>query len=508
VARSADVAAWLGAHRPAGPFHVGVLLDNTPEYLFLLFGAALAGATVVGVNNTRRGEELARDIRHTDCGLVVTSPGYRALLDGLDLGGAPVVEVGDGWRPEVAGVAPGDRPAAGDLFVLIFTSGSTGAPKAVRMTHGRAAGMAAATTWLGSDDVLYSAMPLFHGNALNAVVLPAVGSGAAIALRDRFSASAFMDDVRRYGATFFSTVGRALSYVLATPASPHDRAHRVKFALAPEASPTDVRAFRQRFGIPCFGGYGSSENAIVLSPVPGMPREALGVASEGTDVAVVDPATFEERPRARFADDGRLLNAAEAIGELVGRNVVDRFEGYYANPEADAERTRNGWYWSGDLAYRDEGGVFFFAGRVGEWLRVDSENFAAVPVERILGRYPAARAAAVYPVPDERTADDQVMVALELADGASFDPGGFAEFLDAQPDLGTKWAPRYVRLTTLPVGATNKVDKRPLRAERWSTDDPIFWRPDRHGPYRRFTPGDRAQLEARFREHGRDPHVL
>jgi fatty-acyl-CoA synthase len=512
VGRSTEVAAWLDARRPAeGPFHLGVLLDNTPEYLFLLFGATLAGATVVGVNNTRRGDELARDIRHTDCGIVAVSPAYRELLDGLDLGGAPVVEVGDGWRPDPAdpaesgghASAPRTGPTADDLFVLIFTSGSTGAPKAVRMTQGRAARMAAATTWLSGDDVLYSAMPLFHGNALNAIVLPAVGSGATIALRDRFSASAFMDDVRRYGATFFSTVGRALSYVLATPESPEDRDHRVKFALAPEASPTDIRAFRRRFGIPCFGGYGSSENAIILSPVPGMPREALGAPAEGVDVAVVDPATLEERPRARFGEDGRLLNAAEATGELVGRNVVDRFEGYYANPEADAERTRNGWYWSGDLAYRDEQGVFFFAGRVGEWLRVDSENFAAAPVERILARYPPVRAAAVYPVPDERTADDQVMVAFELHDGASFDPEGFAGFLDAQADLGTKWAPRYVRLTTLPVGATNKTDKRPLRAERWATADPIWWRPGRTGPYRRFTDDDRAELEARFREHGR-----
>jgi fatty-acyl-CoA synthase len=512
VERSAEVAAWLESQRPPrpGPFHVGVLLDNTPEHLFLLFGAALAGAAVVGVNPTRRGAELARDIRHTDCTLVVTGPAYEDLLTGLDLGPAPVL--GSGYlaparypepRTRVETRAAGAGTGADDLFVLIFTSGSTGAPKAVRMTHGRAVRMAIGTTWLGRDDVLYSAMPLFHGNALNAIVLPALGSGAAIALRDRFSASAFMDDVRRYGATFFSTVGRALSYVLATPESPHDKDHRVKFALAPESSPTDVRAFRERFGIACFGGYGSSENAIILSPVPGMPREALGKPPDGADVAVVDPDTLEEKPRARFGDDGRLLNAAEATGELVGRDVVDRFEGYYRNPEADAERTRNGWYWSGDLAYRDEDGVFFFAGRVGEWLRVDAENFATAPVERILGRYPPVRAAAVYAVPDERTADDQVMVAFELHDGAAFDPEGFAGFLDAQPDLGTKWAPRYVRITTLPAGATNKIDKRPLRTERWATDDPVFWRPGRSGPYRPFTPEDRAGLEARFREHGR-----
>jgi len=509
VARSDEVAASLARHRGAGPFHVGVLLDNTPDYLFTLFGAARAGAVLVGLNSTRRGDELARDVRHTDSAFVITDADHAPLLSGLDLGGAAVICIDEGEWPAVAppderspGAAmPATRPE--DLFVLIFTSGSTGAPKAVRMTHGRAARMATGSTWLTRDDVLYSAMPLFHGNALNAIVLPALASGATIALRPRFSASQFMADLRRYDATFFSTVGRALAYVLATPPSPHDRDHRVKFALAPESSPADIEAFRARFGIPCFAGYGSSENAIIMTPVSGMPKDALGVPQEGTDAAVVDPETREERPVARFDADGRLLNASEAIGEIVGRNVVDRFEGYYANAVADAERTRNGWYWSGDLGYRDARGIYFFAGRSGDWLRVDGENFASAPIERILARFGPVRGAAVYAVPDERTADDQVMAALELAAGEPFDPAAFAAFLAAQADLGTKWAPRYVRITTLPVGATNKVDTRTLRAEAWSTDDPIWWRPPRTEAYRPFDDADRAVLEARLHEHGR-----
>lgn len=508
VDRSTAMARWLTDRRGQGPFHVGVLLDNSPEYLFALFGAALCGATVVGINHTRRGAELARDIRHTDCQLVITDGDLAPLLDGLDLGGVPVVLATDidlsTGEAAASSVLPlPDAPSAEDLFVLIFTSGSTGAPKAVRMTHRRAAGMASGSTWLTGEDVLYSAMPLFHGNALNAIVFPALASGATIALRPRFSASQFMPDIRRYGATFFSTVGRALSYVLATPESPEDRDHCVKFALAPESSPADMQAFRKRFGISCFAGYGSSENALIFTPAPGMPKDALGVPLEGTDAAVVDPDTLEERPAARFDDAGRLLNAGEAIGELVGRNVVGRFEGYYRNPEADAERTRNGWYWSGDLGYRDDGGIFYFAGRSGDWLRVDAENFACAPVERILGRFEPVRGTAVYAVPDERTADDQVMAAFELDDGQVFDPVAFGAFLAEQADLGTKWAPRYVRITTLPVGATNKIDKKPLKSERWYTDDPIWWRPGLRGPYAPFTASDLDALEARFRQHGR-----
>ena len=95
------------------------------------------------------------------------------------------------------------------------------------------------------------------------------------------------------------------------------------------------------------------------------------------------------------------------------------------------------------------------------------------------------------------------MAALELQPGATFDPDEFAEFLAQQPDLGSKWAPRYVRVTTLPVGATGKVDKRPLRRERWYTDDPVYWRPERAGSYRALTPDDVARIEAAFAEHER-----
>jgi len=507
VAESARWSAALATLRPtAGPFHVGVLLGNRPEYLWALLGAARIGAVLVGINETRRGDELARDIRHTDCVIVLTDAAHAPLLAGLDLGDTAVVDIaGDPWRNLVATAPDPELPVVDtrDVLLLIFTSGSTGAPKAVQLSHGRACRVANAAAWFGPDDVLYCAMPLFHGNALNAVIFPALATGATIALRERFSASQFMPDVRRYGATFFSTVGRALAYILATPVTAEDRDHHVKFALAPESSPRDLRACKERFGILCVAGYGSSENVIIMEPRAGLPKDALGVPQAGIDAAVVDPETGTERARARFDTDGRLLNGADAIGEIVGRNVVDRFEGYYRNPEAEAERTRRGWYWSGDLGYVDDAGVFYFAGRAGEWLRVDSENFATAPVERILARYPGASGVAVYPVPDERTADDQVMAAIELDPGTTFDPDTFGAFLAAQPDLGTKWAPRYVRVTVLPVGATNKIDKRPLRAERWSTTDPVFWRSGPEPAYRRLTAADVVALEERFREFGR-----
>jgi fatty-acyl-CoA synthase len=507
-------AAVLRATRrtEGAPFHVGVLLDNVPEYVFLLGGAALAGAAVVGINSTRRGTELAHDIRHTDCALVVTEEAHRPLLDGLYLGidDGRVVTIEsnpwEAWRETHADASiPTELPGPETLFVLIFTSGSTGAPKAVRGTQGRFASLGERMRF-GPDDVLYCPMPLFHGNALASNFVPALTCGAAIALRRRFSASEFFDDLRRVGATYFNTVGRALSYVLATPPSPDDRTHRVKFALAPESSDRDARAFRERFGIPLVAGYGSSEGAIIITPVRGAKPGALGLPPAGTDVAVVDPETGVECPRAELDDNGRLAieSGAVAIGEIVRRDPHLVFEGYYKNDEATAERNRNGWYWSGDLGYRDHDGVFYFAGRTADWIRVDGENFAAAPIERIVGRHPDVAAVAVYGVPDPVTGD-QVMAALELRPGRAFDATDLAAFLDAQPDLGTKWAPRFVRVVdALPVTGADKIAKVPLRAAAWATGEgEVWWRPERRGGYEPLSEAAAVELAQRFAQHGR-----
>jgi fatty-acyl-CoA synthase len=252
-------------------------------------------------------------------------------------------------------------------------------------------------------------------------------------------------------------------------------------------------------------GYTSSEGGVAINPFPGMPEDALGRPPDGMDVAIIDPETGEECERARFGSGRALLNAAQAIGEIVRRDSAASFEGYYANDEADAVRTRNGWFWSGDLGYRDEEGTFFFAGRGDDWLRVDGENFAAAPVEAILSRHPDVAAALVFAVPDPRTGD-QVMTALELKPGTVFDPARFAGFLEAQADLGTKWAPTYIRVVeALPTTGTGKVDRKALRADRWETEDQVWWRPGRALDYRALTSGDVETIATEFARAGRTP---
>jgi fatty-acyl-CoA synthase len=494
VAEAAARAAWMRATLdPGRPPHVGVLLPTVPEYVFQIFGAALAGACIVGVNSTRRGAELARDIDHTACQFVVSDDALGELVD-------QSVRVEDAPWHEFAGSAlPESDPPPDTLLFLLLTSGSTSAPKAAKCSQARLAGGAGAMGF-GPTAVLYCPLTLAHGNALNSCLFPALANGCRLVLRDRFSAGAWLDDVRSNGVTFTTTVGRALGYLLATPPTPHDRDHRLRAILAPEASPRDTAEFKERFGVRVLSGYGSSEAGIALLPA-GKPG-SLGVAPEGADVAVVSESGVECEP-AQFDSDGKMRNATAAIGELVRRDAAGGFEGYWNNPEADAARLRGGWFWSGDLAYRDADGVFWFAGRVGDWLRVDSENFAVSPVERIVGRFADAAAVAVVGVPDP-LAGDQILTAVELLPGRTFDPAAFAAFLDGQSDLGTKWAPRFVRvMPELPVISQGKIDKKPIRRDAWMCDDPVWWRPARTAHYALMTDADRAGLREEFAAHGR-----
>ena len=467
IQHGANLAAWLRARLDSGrPAHVGVLAGNTPFFCTVLVAAALSGIVPVGLNPTRRGAALQRDIERADCQLVLAerSAPQRAPNDVITVDVESAEFAGE---LSAVGDAPVEfRPAhPDDLFMLIFTSGTSGDPKAVRCTHEKVAfpgTMLAQRLGLGPSDTCYLSMPLFHSNAIMAGWAPAVAAGASIALRRNFSASQFISDARRFGATYANYVGRPLSYILATAERPDDGDNPLQVVYGNEGAPGDLDRFARRFGVRVIDGFGSSEGGVAIARTPETPDGALGPLVDG--VAIVD------------VDNGAQCPPG-VVGELVNTEGPGQFRGYYKDPASDAERMRGGVYHSGDLAYRDENGFAYFAGRLGDWMRVDGENLGTAPIERILMRYPGVTEAAVYPIPDPAIGD-QVMAALVLADGIEgtvFDPADFTGFLSRQTDLGPKQWPSYVRVgTALPRTPTFKVIKRQLSAEATDCADPVY----------------------------------
>ncbi len=319
VSAQAARAAALERLRQPGPFHVALLLDNVPEYVFWMGGAQLAGAVVVGGNPTHRGDELARDLSHTECQLLITDRDHAPLVAGYRPRAGPAPRpraghrrsgrAGHHGRPGQSGQSgryrrrPGTLPTSiyaqllasvadaplpdpertgvtdASLGYLLFTSGTSGAPKACLCSQGRLAriGQIVAQMFeLSADDVCYLAMPLFHSNALMAGWAPALAAGSTVALRRRFSASQFLPDVRRYGVTYFNYVGKPLSYILATPEQPDDADNPLRRVFGNEAAEADVARFAERFGCSVQDAYGSTEGGASVTRTPDTPEGSAG----------------------------------------------------------------------------------------------------------------------------------------------------------------------------------------------------------------------------------------
>ncbi|MEI5676324.1 MULTISPECIES: fatty-acid--CoA ligase FadD1 [unclassified Nocardioides] len=478
-----EAAAMIGLADPDRPLHVGVLLGNTPEMLRAMAAAALGGYVLCGINTTRRGEGLVKDVRRSECQVLVTDAEHLPLLGGLDLDGVRVLDTSSPeWAEllaasttDVAGLVPHREVEAMDTFMMIFTSGTSGDPKAVQVAHlmvlfsgmnliGRFA--------MTSEDVCYLSMPLFHSNAVVAGWAVAIGSGAAM-VPTKFSASRFLTDVRQYGATYMNYVGKPLAYVLATTEQPDDGDNPLRVAFGNEASDRDIDDFSRRFGCEVVDGFGSTELAIIITREAGTPKGSIGKPFEG--VEIYDADTVTRCPVATFDETGALTNADQAVGELVNTQGAGYFQGYYNDEQANTDRMRHGMYWSGDLAYQDADGWIYLAGRTADWMRVDGENLAAGPIERIFLRLDAISRVAVYAVPDEHVGD-QVMAALVLRDEATLTPAELEAFLADQPDLSPKAWPRFVRIADdLPSTATNKVLKRELAAQGPTPGGGVLW---------------------------------
>lgn len=481
---SAEASFLLDRMAADRPLHVGALLGNSPAMLRSMAAAALGGYVLCGINTTRRGEGLSTDIRRADCQLLLVDSEHRGLLEGVDLAGVPVLDVdGDGYRDSVATANPlvPIEVSGADPAVIIFTSGTSGDPKAVRFAHAMGVMCGASLVErfaLTSDDVCYLSMPLFHSNGVAAGWTVAISCGATM-VPAKFSPSRFLADIRRYGVTYMNYVGKPLALVLATPEQPDDADNPLRAAFGNEATEHDLERFARRFGCRVVDSFGSSEFAVVVMREDGTPPGSIGKGYPG--VGVYHSDTVTECAPATFDQHGALVNFDEAVGELVNTFGAGGFTGYYNDADATEERMRHGMYWSGDLAYRDADGWIYLAGRTADWMRVDGENLAAGPIERVLQRLPDVNQVAVYAVPDD-SVGDQVMTAIVLNNGATLTPGQFGEFLAAQPDLSPKAWPRYVRITAaLPRTATNKILKRELIKEGSSAGDGVLWERESRG---------------------------
>ncbi len=543
----------LGPLADSRPGHVAMLMENHPELLSLYAGCAYAGMTLFGVNHGLRGDSLVGVLEQSRSRLLVvdeallpevervrdrlrhvapenllvlrtrseTSQGDRDFLECL---GREVARPGVSLDTPAVDVRPETN------LMVIYTSGTTGLPKGINNNHAKfliIGKSVASQLQLSEDAVGYACMPLFHSNAMFLGFQPAFEVSGTLAMRERFSAKGFVQDVLRYGVTYWNYVGEPVHYILTAiekeyagdeariraEITLHPR-NRLRFALGNGASPPDIDRFARWLGLEdMFELYGSTEAAISTFRKKSDPRNSVGEIADPA-VRILDERG-QECAKARIDADGKLQNYAEAVGEIC-RVAADTalFQGYYENPDANQKKYRDGVYHSGDLGHvwvREGRRFLFFDGRTDDWIRKDGENFSAAQIARLLQEHEDVALAAAYGVPCP-VSDEWVMAALELREGAHFDPQQFFDFCERQVTQGgmdRKWVPDFVRIVSgFEFTQTQKILVRSLKRVHYDrhrlADQPIFWR--RRGDTR-FRPLSSEDYEALRREFVRSERL-
>ncbi len=472
VNRLADGLRKLGARAGDG---IAIMMPNRPEWLYAFFATQKLAAYVVPVNIGLKGEGLSYILNHSEASYLIVGaelipqvmpiraavPGIRKIVVDAseaelpdDTMPADAILVGDVMdsssadEPDVA-----IDPAA--ISSLMYTSGTTGLPKGVVMRYG-ATNLSSNPMLLlriyRDGDILYTCLPLFHANALLLTVIRALAEGLTVALSQRFSASRFWDEIRRHGATTFNALGAMIPILLKQPPRPDDVDNPVRVVLSAATPAWAWEQFEKRFDVTIWEGYGAVDGGgFTILNFGWAPKGSMGKPPPGVEAKIVD----EEGNEA----------AAGNVGNLVFK--VDRPEArrvdYFKNAEASSSKIRDGWFYTGDLAWRDGEGNFYFADRKTDSMRRRGENISSFEVEKIVNQHPAVLESAAFGVPFELGEDD-VMVAVVLKPGESVAPEELVRFCDER--MASFMVPRYIDFrASLPKTETHRVQKAVLKTE-------------------------------------------
>jgi crotonobetaine/carnitine-CoA ligase len=463
-----EVAAAAGTLAEAGIVRgdrVAMMCENRIELLDLMLGCAWLGAVAVPLNTALRGDQLRHQLVNSGARVLAMDSALVGILDVVEapatleavwaLDGVPadapsgysVVEPPPPRAPvDPAPVGPGDTAA------ILYTSGTTGPAKGVQCPH-------AQFYWWGilmgevfdltEEDVLYTSLPLFHTNALNAFV-QALVVGATFHLGPRFSASRFWTRLAEADATVTYVLGAMVNILMSRPEGPEDKAHKVRVALAPATPPDLFDRFVERFGLKILDGYGSTDtNGVLFSDLNHQRPGYMGPVREGFEAIVADDL---DRELPDGTDGELLLRATPPFAFATG---------YFAMPEKTVEAWRNLWFHTGDRVVREPDGWFRFVDRIKDTIRRRGENISSFEVEQAILSHPAVSAAAAFPVASEM-AEDEVAAAIILEEGETLEPEDLMRH--CEPRLAYFAIPRYVRIVEeLPQTANGKVRKSVLR---------------------------------------------
>ncbi|MES2536333.1 MAG: AMP-binding protein [Pseudomonadota bacterium] len=448
---------------------IGLLIENRPEHQLHKLAMNALGACCVPLNPDHRPRELAYVIDHARIDLIVVVTKLEAQLR-LGLAEARhqprvvLFEAVANGLPAAATPAVSTTPVSSTPASVLYTSGTTGRPKGCVLSHAyEIAGGAWYATRGGlasfgeGNERIYNPLPLLHVNSSIFSFFCAMLKGNCQIQTDRFQVSRWWTELFESRATVVHYLGVVVQMLLAQPAHPHEREHRIRFAVGAGAEPQLHAAFEKRFGFPLIELWGMTE--IVRGMFDCLPprqvgTRAFGRAQPGLEVRVVDDL------------DADMPDGSE--GEMLVRHSAatprKNFFSEYLDDEAATESAwRGGWFHTGDIVRRDPDGMMHFVDRRKNIIRRSGENIAAAEVEALLLTHPLVRAAAVLAVDDEIR--EQEVLACVVFNEMPADRNAAVQILFdfCHANLAYYKAPGWVWLTdSIPTTATQKVQKHQI----------------------------------------------
>lgn len=466
--------------------------ENRPELLAAYCGCAKVGAIASLINTNQRGDSLVHSFNLNKGKVVIIGEECydffseaRAGIDLLqsvlcmvrDTGKSATKDITDitGELEHMSAENPPTTPGVTmkDPVAYVYTSGTTGGlPKAAVIINKRTV---SAMFWFGKvvmpvkpSDTIYIPLPFFHTNAITVGWPPAMYNGAAVALRRKFSASKFLDDVRQFRATHFVYVGEVCRYLMALPAKPDDHETTLKYIVGNGLRPDIWMAFKKRFGIKkVYEFYGAAEGVGVFTNILNFD---YSVGTSVTPFALVAYDTESDRP-VRDAQ-GFLKKVDKGQAGLLIMEISEKtpFPGYSDKKKTeekiirDAFRKGDMWFNTGDLLRNMGFRHAQFADRLGDTFRWKGENVATQEVEKAIDTFPGVSVSAVYGITLPDSDGKAGMAAIVKDDKKPFDLSKLAGHL--KTSLPKYALPLFVRIMPdFEWTATHKIKKTNLKEE-------------------------------------------
>lgn len=460
---------------------VAILSNNRAEGLEAYFGTIAAGCAAVTMNPRGHAEDYLHAVSDSGASIVIVDGALAARIEPIrsELAGVDYwVRFGDeeteadfedfeAWLADQPTTRPEITIDPDDPAWLFYTSGTTGKPKGAIETHRNLLTMTQHFMLelgpdLASTDVMLHLAPISHGSC--SVALPHIAVGAANAFPESmsFDPTSVFRSIQSHGVTATMLAPTMIRMLLDSP----DRGDfdlstlkNIVYGAAPMPV-ADLKEALDVFGPVFVQFYGQAEAAATITCLPKSEHRVDGDEVTLKRLGSAGRETFNTRVRIVDAA-GHALPAGE-VGEIVVRGGLV-MPGYWQRPEATAETIRDGWLFTGDAGYLDEGGYLFITDRIKDMIITGGSNVYAKEVEDVLLRHPAIAQVAVIGVPDPKWGD-AVAAVVVTALGATVTEADVIDF--ARDNMASYKKPRYVWFAdALPTSAYGKVLKRELRTQ-------------------------------------------